>query len=75
MKFSVYISLKTSGIRIAVSKKGNHPSSAISYDTIPKTRDREPASLWSEIPAGRTEYQVVDKNETARTRGVLDVDG
>ena len=42
-------------------------------DTIPKTQDNEPASLRSEIPAERIELLL--NNESARKRGVLDVDG
>ena len=50
IELSVYISLKTSGIRSAVSKRGNHPSSAIYNGHNSKgTQDSEPVALGLRI--------------------------
>ena len=49
-------SSKNSGIRSAVSNKGNHPSSATSErHNSTDTKDGEPSAGWSQNPAGRTE--------------------
>ena len=49
MELSVYISSKTSGIRTAVSKKGNQPSSAISKGHNSKDKTANPLQFGLRI--------------------------